>query len=370
MDEDWRVFMSFLPATWKELARSSGALKGLRQDKSPENLLRILLLHVACGYSLRETATRARLAGIANLSDVALLKRLRKSQQWLHLLCVELFKERTQGMFDTGGLEIRLFDGSIVKEPGKTGSQWRIHYSVRLPTLTCDFFRITATEGKGTGESLLQFPLSAGDYILADRGYSTATGIHHIARHGGFLGVRLNVSSVVLLEPDGRPFNMVDRLRPLTESGEVSSWPVLVPEGDSDSVSARVCVIRKTQEAIRQAQEKLRRKASKKGQELKPETLIYAEYVIVLTTFPAATFTAAMVLDYYRIRWQIELVFKRFKQIAQLGHLPKHDDDSAKSWLYGKLVAALLTEKLVTHASSISPWGCTIAETMPPGKVV
>ena len=40
----------------------TGALKGLRKDKSVENLLRVLLLHLGRGYSLRETAVRARKA--------------------------------------------------------------------------------------------------------------------------------------------------------------------------------------------------------------------------------------------------------------------------------------------------------------------
>ena len=65
----------------------------------------------------------------------------------------------------------------------------------------------------------------------------------------------------------------------------------------------------------------------------------------------------AEVLEWYRVRWQVELVFKRFKSLAALGHLPKYDDDSAKAWLYGKLPVALLVEKLLRHARAISPWG-------------
>ena len=82
MDEDWEVLMSFLPADWRELAQDTGALKGLRKDKSVESLLRTLLLHLGCGHSLRETVVRARKAGLADLSDVGLLKRLRKSKLW------------------------------------------------------------------------------------------------------------------------------------------------------------------------------------------------------------------------------------------------------------------------------------------------
>ena len=66
----------------------------------------------------------------------------------------------------------RAVDATVIKEPGKTGSQWRLHFSLRLPELSCDFFQITAAEGQGNGEQLRRFPVAAGDIILADRGYS------------------------------------------------------------------------------------------------------------------------------------------------------------------------------------------------------
>ena len=83
--------------------------------------------------------------------------------------------------------------------------------------------------------------------------------------------------------------------------------------------------------------------------------------MIVFTTLPAKDFPGAEVLQWYRLRWQVELVFKRFKSLAQLGRLPKHDDQSAKAWLYGKLLVALLGEKLIDHALAVSPWGYHLA---------
>ncbi len=79
-DKEWGVLVSFLPANWQELAASTGALRGLRKDKSQESLLRTLLIHLGCGHSLRETVVRARQAQLADLSAVALFKRLRKSR--------------------------------------------------------------------------------------------------------------------------------------------------------------------------------------------------------------------------------------------------------------------------------------------------
>jgi IS4 transposase len=71
----------------------------------------------------------------------------------------------------------------------------------------------------------------------------------------------------------------------------------------------------------------------------------------------ADVFDAATILEIYRLRWQIELVFKRMKSIMGLGHLPKADPNSSRAWLHGKLFVALLVERMIDAAKSFSPWG-------------
>lgn len=369
MKEDWSILLSFFPNNWEELAATTNAVKGLRKEKNTENYLRTLLLHLACGYSMRETVTRAKLANIADISDVALLWRLRKSKEWLHSLCVSLFEEQGIALNKGGGFQVRLFDATTVKEPGKTGSLWRIHYSVTLPTLSCDFFNLTETKGKGTGESFFQFSIKKGDYIIADRGYSTAPGVHHVASKKAYVMVRVNTQSLVIQNLKGGEFPLLKNVMEIKKAGIVRSWHVQIPGRKSDIIKGRICIIRKTEEAIQMAQTKLRREAQKKGHLLKPETLEYAKYVIVFTTFPEESFNDIDILQWYRIRWQVELIFKRFKTIAELGHLPKHSDDSSKAWLYGKLFVALLTEKLINYASSISPWGYILEKQPAPKRL-
>ena len=356
MQEDWDLLATFFPEDWRDLAIESGALKGLRKDKSPDGLLRVLLMHLGCGHSLRETVVRARQAGLADLSDVALMKRLHKSRDWLHALCVALFEERGVALSAAGGFEVRVVDATLVKEPGRTGSLWRLHYSVRLPSLICDHFRITPFSGAGTGESFTQFPVRRGDFVLGDRGYSSARGIAHVASAGARVAVRVNTGSLGFTGPNGRRFDLLGAVSSLDRAGAPRSWPVATA-GGAAPVCGRLCAIRKSDTAARLAQKKLHSKASKLGKELRPETLEYAKYVIVFTTFPADDFPPAAVLDWYRVRWQVELVFKRFKSITRLGHLPKHDGESAQAWLYGKLFTALLIEKLIRHARAVSPWG-------------
>ena len=105
------------------MAWQSEAVERLRSFPSPDVLLRMLLLHVARGYSLRETVVRAKLAIWADISDVALLKRLRNSEEWLRLLCIELLRENGAYQLEKGiSRTIRIVDGTIVREPGKMGA--------------------------------------------------------------------------------------------------------------------------------------------------------------------------------------------------------------------------------------------------------
>ena len=354
--EDWDLLKRFFPADWEELALTTQALKGLRQDKSADHLLRTVMLHVGCGYSLRETAVRARESGLADLSDVALLKRLRKCEQWLYALAVGFWQQRGLAQLSVGKRVVRLIDATTVKEPGRTGSLWRIHYSLQVPSLRCDFFKVTATQGQGTGEGLWQIPIKKGEYLIADRGYSHTVGIVPVVRVGAYLTVRLTQGAVLLQDSKGHPVNLLPRLQTLKQPGQVGHWRVFLRDEESP-VAGRVCALRKTRLAIHRAHRKIKTKAQEESRSVNPETLEYAKFVFVFSTFPEEEFSPKEVLEWYRLRWQIELVFKRFKQIADLGHLPKYDDQSSRAWLYGKLIVALLSEKLLQHANSFSPWG-------------
>ena len=146
---------------------------------------------------------------------MALLKRLRKSREWLYALCVELFREHGIAVSTEAGFWVRAFDATTVQEPGRTESQWRVHYNVNLPSVGCDFFKLTPTQGSGTGESFKQFPIREGDYVLADGGYSTPVGIQHEAAAGGHVTVRVNTGSLALEATDGRLFDLLQAVETL-----------------------------------------------------------------------------------------------------------------------------------------------------------
>ncbi len=337
------------------MAWQSGAVERLRGIPSPDVLLRMLMLHAGRGYSLRETVVRAKLAKWADISDVALLKRLRNSEEWLRLLCIELHRENVTYRLEEGtSRTIRIVDGTVIREPGKTGSQWRILYSIRVPSLLCDFFEVTATIGEGSGESLNRLPVGPQELILADAGYCSVAGIEYVWKHGADVLVRVNPQSFVAYSAYGRRFSLLPRLRTLSKVGQFGEWRVVL-HGQGSLLAGRLCAVRKSDCAIQQAYRRLQRKASKKQMVTRPGTLEFAKYVTVFTTSSSGSTTE--ILESYRLRWQIELMFKRLKSLAQMGHVPKHDDRSSRAWLYGKLLVTLLTQKLIRIGRELPPPG-------------
>src|SRR5712691_2856245 len=248
-EENWKVLASLFPAGWQQMAWRSGAVERLRGFPSPDVLLRTLMLHVARGYSLRETVVRAKLANWADISDVALLKRLRKSEEWLRSLCIELLRENV-------AYRLEIVDGTIVREPGKTGSQWRILYSIKLPSLVCDFFEVTATIGEGSGESLNRLPVGPHELILADAGYCSVAGIEYVWQHGADVLVRVNPQTFVAYSACGRRISLLPRLRTLSKVGQFGEWRVVL-HGQGSAFAGRLCAVRKSDCAIQHAHRQL-----------------------------------------------------------------------------------------------------------------
>jgi len=356
---EWDLLASFLPVGWREAAREQGALKRTRGVKDPETLLRLVLLHAGAGLSLRQATARAKIQGLASISDVALLKRLRSAESWLRWMTREMLRRSRYGselLTTDTGRRLRVVDATAVQEPGATGTSWRVHYSLSLPTLVCDFFEVTDNRGEETYKRL---PIQSGDIVLADRGYCHREGAAYVREHGGDVVVRLNITNFPLVDAKtGQPFQFLPRLRTL-RGRQPNEWGVNF-ETSSGSYTARLCGIRKSAAAAQRAKERILKVAKKKKKQVMPQTLEAAEYVIVLATVEATIFDTETVLELYRARWQVELAFKRLKSLMQAGHVPKYDETSARAWIQAKLLVVLLIERLQEEACFFSPWGFQI----------
>lgn len=353
IEQDWDVVTAMLPAQWQAKATELGAVRRLRGFDSIEALLRVLLIHLADGCSLRETVVRARAGDLADVSDVALLKRLRSCGPWFQWMAQGMAANMALPVVPGAlltGRPVRLMDGSVVCEPGATGSTWRLHYALNLHTLSCDEVHVTEAS---VGESLTRFTIHADDVVMADRGFANRRGVRHVVEHQADVVLRMNLTNLPLEDPQGQPLALLPLLRTLA-IGQAADWSARMRD-DQGVIAVRVCAYKKTLAQALVAQEAIQREAAKKHREVKPETIEAAGYVIVLTTLMQPD--ASAIMEFYRQRWQVELAFKRLKSLLQLGHLKKIDKKGAKAWLQGKLLVACLIETLILTAERFSPWG-------------
>jgi hypothetical protein len=356
-DENWAVVESLLPEGWQEQAKQLGAYQRRRAFSGAGELLRTLLIHVAEGCSFRMTAVLAEEGGLADVTDVALNKRLRLAKEWLRWMASGVVDRwlRPESPPDLNGpLRLKMADATTVQEPGSKGTSWRIHYSLELSGLHCDEVKITGPEG---AESFSNFTVQPGDLWMGDRAYAKRFGIHYVTSNGGDVLVRLGLKSMVLQDETDNRFDLLGHLRQLKHQ-RIGDWPVTMNHGDCQ-IMGRVCAVRKSETATRRAQRNILRDSKKKGRKIKPETLEAAQYVCAFTTLGKEV-SAETILMIYRIRWQIELAFKRLKSLLGLGHLHNQNPESAKAWLYGKLLTACVIETLEAAATRFFPWGYRI----------
>lgn len=89
---------------------------------------------------------------------------------------------------------------------------------------------------------------------------------------------------------------------------------------------------------------------SKKQMKLSGETVFTHNYMFVITSLPAE------ILSCYRLRWQVELVFKRRKSLLQLGSIPTKTEEAGEVWINGKILLSLLTEKYLGDIDFSPTW--------------
>lgn len=94
--EGWQIVRGWLPADLEERAKREGLIRQAGEPLDAECWLRLILMHVAGGLSLDQTTVRALELGWAELSAVALFRRLLQAQPWLENLTQYVLREQCQ----------------------------------------------------------------------------------------------------------------------------------------------------------------------------------------------------------------------------------------------------------------------------------
>jgi hypothetical protein len=359
VESEWQYVVSFLPPDFEERAFEKLAIQRRRNIASAEELLRLVLAYSACDFSLRELAAWAKVIGLAELSDVAALKRLQAASEWLGDLVVAWLVDRglTQHV---PPLTVRVVDASVVMAPGGVGVDWRVHARLDLAAQRLIGLEVTGPEG---AETFDRHALVPGELVLADRGYAHRDAVAGVIESGAHVLVRGNWQNFPLETHSGAPLDIVTCLETLA-AGEIGDWAVQF-RANGKVYPVRLIAVKKSSAAALREQKRIRYQAQRKKRRPDPRGLRAASYTFALTDLPADVLPATEALELYRLRWQIEIAFKRLKSILKLDRLRAHEPRLAKTYLYGKLLTALILDELCASAVAFFPWGFPIVPHAP-----
>jgi hypothetical protein len=360
-NDEWPVIRSLLPTGWDTKAVELGAFERTGSIKSPEHLLRTLLALAANKGGARSAAGALRASGIVEVTGEALRKRLRGAGAWLTWIAAELSEAfRKSPSPQIGGRRLRAIDSTTIQSPSARGTDFRLHYTIDLISLTCDWHELTDNRG---AELLERAPIGKGDVLLGDRNFLRTAGVKAVVEASADVVVRLRANHELIRDEQGRVFDALDRARSVRVS-RPKEWAVQLVGSQELAIPARVIIVKLPAPVARKSERKIKAKARRKQRRAGPKALRAASFFMLCTTLPESEFSTKAVLELYRFRWQIEIAFKRLKQILNLGHLPHKTKESGTAWIMAKLVLALLLEILYRNERSFSPWGYDLEQVL------
>jgi hypothetical protein len=345
----WKTIESYLPEDYEALAKRHKVLEvqhGEAKITSAQELLRLIMLHAGADLGLRQTVSLMAESGGVQVSHVTLHKKMRLSGPYLKALVAKLTQCERACPERWAGYEVVVVDGSSFCGPGAQSTDARLHLQLRLSDL--DIMAV-AIEDYSVGESFKRFEWKPGQLALGDRGYANPPGVLSVVEQGADVLVRVNRSSLPMATPSNERVQLMAWLRLLKGHAVEQKRVSVFSREHNRGVDGRLIAMRLPAAEAEKARARVRREL---GAETKAEDLEAAQYVVLFTTVSESRMSAHMCLELYRLRWQVELAFKRWKSLCHFDRLPNYRDDTIISWLYAKLLLAVVMHRMAGGGAS------------------
>ena len=273
-----------MPKDYEQACFDTKAIVRKREIKNPVDLMRLCLLYLVGGYSLLEISVIAKSLGIAKINDSGFLERFAKCREWFSWIVeqivpkaiIEYSKPEVLSAY-----KIVAIDASNVKEKGRSGRIFKLHYAIDLFNLCAAACKITTQK---IGETLLNFTLGENWLVIADRAYGSLASIEHCLQARANFVLRLKYDAFKLYNEDGSEFNLLEKLQFV--AGEAANFEVYVKLKTPGKTKLRVCAVKIPDDKLDKVERKFKRNDVRMQRKTSKEALDMAKYVVVITALP------------------------------------------------------------------------------------
>jgi Transposase DDE domain len=261
---------------------------------------------------------------------------------------------------------VKLLDSSVLQLPdsqkdrfagtggknasGQAALKLQTELDLRSGGLEC----VQIEQGKDNdgASSRQRIEFQPGSLRVTDLGYFNLAVFASIALSKAFFLSRIPHSTIIWIDNE-RVGDVVSWLNQQTES-LIDRW---IEVGGTDRLPSRLIAWKVPPEQANRRRQRVRREACKHGRNVTEAALRACDWTFLITNVTDDQLSPKETIILYRARWQIELLFKRWKSVGLIAELSGKNDTEKMVRLWAKLCAALiqhwLTVMVAWNANSV-----------------
>lgn len=356
ISESWeQEVVPSLPKNLEEQAWRLGAMsRNSGKVRRASDVLRGILAYVLVVRSFRALGGWGVIAGVADLAGTSWRERVQKSGNWLRwLLNEQLRPERQEAnpILQKAGYEvIELVDASQLKCVGERGKVFRFHC---LYSLCGQQLHQVIVSSAKVAESLMNFCVQKGAVYVHDSAYGYRRTVAAADEAEAYTVTAFYPGSFPMEDEQGKEIVLITWLKGLRAKERAIRSRAAFFWENGKRYEVRVIALRRTKEQTQREIQRKKKSARKQHRKLQKETIYLAHWLLIVTTLPATDWSDQEVVRLYRARWQIEMLFKRVKQLLQQHRLRARTEEIAKTTVTAIIVSWLLQQEVSCQMRSL-----------------
>lgn len=250
--------------------------------------------------------------------------------------------------------DVKICDSTKITLPDKLAEIWpglggrNAKASLKIQgvysLLSSSFTSIELTKAPGSdttySEKLLSL-VNKSELLITDLGYYCKDFFNNISKKGAYFLTRIRTNTVLSQEQNGviKNFSLAQFLK----DRDIIDEEVLIGVTYQKQLKCRFVAIRLPEEVVNERRRKANQKAKTQGKQLNKDEIEILAFNIIITNVPKDQLLPEAVLNLYRARWQIELVFKACKSYLKLDKVGLCGQHQLECLIYGRLIAVVAT---------------------------